>query len=53
MDFEKENLSNFCEICCKNVQGVRSKVHMTNKEHIKLLIIKLRKLKEESQLHLL
>ena len=48
MDSEKENSLNFCDICSKSVRGGRSKLHMTNKEHIKLLIIKLRKLKEES-----
>ena len=48
MDFEKENSSNFCDIYNKNVKGSRSKLHMTNKEHVKLLIIKLRKLKEEN-----
>ena len=53
MDSQKENGSNFCDICNKNVKGGRSKLHMTNKEHVKLLIIKFRKLKEESQLHLL
>ena len=47
-NFEKETASNFCDICCKQVRGGRSKLHMVNKEHIKLLIIKLRKLKEES-----
>ena len=47
MDFEKEKSSNFCDIN-KNVKGGRSKLHMTNKEHVKLLIIKFRKLKEES-----
>ena len=48
MDSEKENSSNFCDICNKQVRGGRSKLHMLNIEHIKLLIIKLRKLKEES-----
>ena len=45
---EKENSSNFCDICNKQVRGGRSKLHMVNKEHVKMLIIKLRKLKEES-----
>ena len=48
MDSKKENSSNFCDICNKNFKGGRSKLHMTHKEHVKMLIIKLRKIKDES-----